>query len=163
MSKLKSLRVAETFGVGALAGTVGGLAEIGWIALYGAATGTPTEPIARAVVTSLIPALAASPWSAWLGIAIHLGLAIALGLGLAFTIRFLARRDVSGQSEFGLVILALAAVWAVNFLIALPRINPGFVHLLPYSVTLLSKLLFGLSAAAVFRTGRMRRVRNPVR
>jgi hypothetical protein len=55
--------------------------------------------------------------------------------------------------------LALVAVWAVNFFLALPRINPGFIALLPYSVTLISKLLFGLSAATVFYACRRRPVR----
>jgi hypothetical protein len=84
-------------------------------------------------------------------------------VSLALAARLLLRRDGAGYSEYGLVILALAAVWAVNFLIVLPYINPEFVRLLPYSVTLLSKLLFGLSAATVLRSDHMRRVRIPRR
>lgn len=160
MNILKSLR-GNTLGVGALAGLAGGVAEIGWIVLYGAATGTPIAPIARGIVTSVIPALAAASWSPWLGILIHLGLAIALGLGLAFVLRLFARHEDAGRFEFRLVMLALAAVWAANFFIALPHINPAFVYLLPYGVTLLSKLLFGLSAATVFRAGRVRPVQMP--
>ncbi len=163
MRTLKSSRVLETMAIGALGGIAGGSAEIGWIALYGAATGTPTDPVARGIVESVIPAMASASWSVWLGILIHLGLALALGVGLALALWLASRRAGAAPSEFGLVTLALAAVWAVNFLIALPRINPQFVHLLPYSVTLLSKLLFGLSAAAVFRADRMRRARIPVR
>ena len=45
----------------------------------------------------------------------------------------------------------LAAVWATNFFVLLPAISPAFVHLVPYSVSLTSKLLFGLAAAEVFR------------
>jgi hypothetical protein len=47
-------------------------------------------------------------------------------------------------------------VWAVNFFVVLPQVNPAFVHLPPYGVTLISKLLFGLAAARVFAR-RMRR------
>jgi hypothetical protein len=43
---------------------------------------------------------------------------------------------------------SLAAVWAINFFIVLPVISPGFVHLLPYAITLASKLAFGVAAAA---------------
>jgi hypothetical protein len=43
----------------------------------------------------------------------------------------------------------------VNFLLVLPYLNPHFVDLLPYSVTLASKLLFGLAAATVFRIERL--------
>ena len=156
MSTLRSPRFVETLRVGVLAGIAGGLAEVGWIILYGTVTGVPTEPVARGVVRSVFPALAASSSSVWLGVLIHLAIAIALGLSLALAVRLLLRRNGAGYSEYGLVIPALAAVWAVNFLIALPYINPEFVRLLPYSVTLLSKLLFGLSAATVFRTDHMR-------
>jgi hypothetical protein len=82
---------------------------------------------------------------------------------LALVIRQVLRRTDTAYSEFALVMSALAAVWAVSFLVALPRANPQFVHLLPYGVTLLSKLPFGLSAAAVFRADRRRRARMPGR
>jgi hypothetical protein len=159
MSTLKSRRAVDTLAIGALGGIAGGCAEIGWIALYGAATGTPTDPVARGIVTSVIPALTTSSWAPSLGIAIHLGLAVALGVVLALALRLVARRTGAGHSEFTLVMLALAGVWAVNFFVALPQLNPEFVRLLPLSVTLLSKLLFGLSAAAVFRADRMRHAR----
>jgi hypothetical protein len=162
MSTLKSSRVVETLAIGALGGIAGGCAEIAWIALYGAATGTPTDPVARGIVDSVIPALTTSSWAASLGIVIHLVLAIALGVVLALALRLVARRTGAGRLEFPLVMLALAAVWAVNFFVALPHLNPEFVRLLPYGVTLLSKLLFGLSAAAVFRANRMREARIPV-
>ena len=159
MRAAKSSFFIDILRVGTLAGAIGGLAEIGWIAFYGAATGVPTEPIARGVVASLAPALATLPGSTSLGIAIHMAIAIALGLGLALAIRLLWRRDGERGSEFPLIVLTLAAIWAVNFLVVLPNINPGFVHLLPYHVTLFSKLLFGLAAAAVFRAERIRRMR----
>lgn len=152
---------AGTLGIGTVAGIAGGLAEIAWIALYGVVTGAQTERVSRGITSSVIPTLAASSWSSWLGIAIHLGLAIALGLSLAFILRPLGRRDSTRHFGSGLVMFALAAVWAVNFLVVLPYINPGFIHLLPYGVTLASKLLFGLSAATVFRANHMRREQMP--
>jgi hypothetical protein len=155
MSTLKS-RFAETLLVGMLAGIAGGLAEVGWIAFYGAATGAPTDLVAQGVVRSMFPVFGASHSSVWLGILIHLALAIALALGLIFVIRLLLPRSDTGYYETAVVLLALVAVWAVNFFIVLPYINPDFVGLLPYGVTLVSKLLFGLSAATVFRIDRMR-------
>jgi hypothetical protein len=71
---------------------------------------------------------------------------------LVVAVQLPVRRGGAGFSQFGLVMLALLAVWAANFFIALPYLNPEFVRLLPYHVTLLSKLLFGLSAAIVLRT-----------
>ena len=45
------------------------------------------------------------------------------------------------------MLAALVSVWAVNFFVVLPTISPAFVHLAPYSVSLMSKVLFGLAAA----------------
>ena len=149
------LGFVEILQVGALAGFAGGLAEIGWISLYGAAMGMPIESVAQEVTRSVLPVFGDSSWSVWLGILVHLILALGVGVLLAFAIRFLLRDNGGAYSDLA-VILALAVVWAVNFFVTLPHLNPEFVNLLPYSVTLLSKLFFGLSAATVFRIDRMR-------
>lgn len=141
--------IGRTLTTGVLAGMAGGMAEIAWIAVYGAVTGTRIDSVARSITGSVLPGFAVSPLSVETGVSIHLALAVALGLALALALWPVARRDAA--AEGGFVVLALAAVWAVNFLIVLPRLNPEFVHLLPYGVTLLSKLLFGMSAATVFR------------
>jgi len=147
MRTSKSSRLFKTVAIGAFGGITGGIAEIGWIGLYGMATGIPVDPVARGITRSMIPALAISPWSAEFGILIHLILAVALGIGLALIIAHILSRPAPRHLEFALTMLILTSVWAVNFFILLPRINPAFVHLLPYSVTLLSKLLFGVAAA----------------
>jgi hypothetical protein len=41
----------------------------------------------------------------------------------------------------------LGAVWAFNFLVVLPQLNPDFVALMPPAITLASKLLFALAMA----------------
>lgn len=42
-------------------------------------------------------------------------------------------------------VVTLVLVWATNFLVILPVLDPAFVTLLPYGVTLFSKLLFGIT------------------
>lgn len=163
MRAAKSLSIIETLTMGALGGIAGGAAEIGWIALYGAATGMPLNPVARGIVGSVIPALAASTWAAEFGVLIHLALAVALGVGLALVVATILRHPENRHSDFLLTMFILASVWALNFLVVLPHINPAFVHLLPLGVTLLSKLLFGLAAATTFRARRLRRERIFVR
>jgi hypothetical protein len=158
MSPIKSPPVLGTLAVGAVGGIAGGTMEIAWIGLYGAATGTSTEPVARGIVMSVRPALATAFWSPSLGILIHMGLAIALGIGLALLLR-LAMHQARASQSFALVMLSLGSVWAINFFVALPHINPAFAHSLPYAVTLFSKLLFGAAAAAVFHADRMRQRR----
>jgi len=60
-----------------------------------------------------------------------------------------------------LVVLVLAAVWAINFLVILPQLNPAFPDLLPSAVTFLSKILFGVAAAAVLQIEQRRPLRSP--
>jgi hypothetical protein len=137
--------------IGTLGGMAGGFTEIAWVSAYGAVSGTPLEPIARGIVESTIPQVAASSWAPALGVVIHLSLAMLLGIGLALAVRRVANLRLFGHSEFGVAALGLVLVWSVNFFMVLPNLNPSFVGLLPYGVSLSSKLLFGLSAAAVFR------------
>lgn len=153
LSRRRLLKVAQ---VGVIAGVAGGLAEVAWISIYGAISGVSVDIVAEEITRSIVPHASSS--SVWAGILIHLTLAVSLGVGVAFAIRLLLGYG-RVYAEFSLVILTLATVWAVNFLLLLPYLNPRFVDLLPYSVTLASKLLFGLVAATVFRVKRMRLVR----
>jgi hypothetical protein len=120
MRTASSSRAFEALRTGAVAGLAGGLAEIGWVASYGTITGTPTGAVARGVAATVVAEFATSPAAVWLGIGIHLILAVGLGVGLAIVIRLLARWAERDRSEFGVVMPVLAAVWAANFLIALP-------------------------------------------
>ncbi len=155
MSMSNRVQGSEILRVGALGGMAGGLAEVAWVSAYGAVTGAPLLPVARGIVESTVPQFAASAWAPALGILIHLGLAVLLGIALAIAVRQVAHRWAE-KSEFSVAILTLLLVWAVNFFLVLPYLNPDFIRLLPYSVTLLSKLLFGLSAAVILRSNRMR-------
>ena len=152
-------RLLEVAQVGVIAGLAGGLAEVAWISTYGAISGVSVDLVAREITRSIVPY--ASYSSVWAGIFIHLILAVGLGVGVALAIRLLLLGYGRLHTEFGLVILTLATVWAVNFLLVLPYLNPNFVDLLPYTVTLASKLLFGLAAATVFRIERLVRVAAP--
>lgn len=125
------------------AGAAGGLAEIAWVGLYNAAVPASGLEVARQITVTALPAaggLAAAPA---IGVGIHMLLSIALGLALA---KLLLGRVPARYGRSGLIpaaLAALAAVWAINFFVILPVVNPGFVTLLPLAVTLASKLLFG--------------------
>ena len=45
---------------------------------------------------------------------------------------------------------ALVGIWAINVFVILPMINADFVTLMPYTVTLVSKLGFGIAMGWVF-------------
>jgi hypothetical protein len=136
---------------GVVAGVAGGLAEIAWVTLYAGATGADPAILARAVTTAAgVSALFPSAPAA-MGVVIHLLLAVALGIALSFGWRALSARRRDIASPFPFMLATLTGVWAVNFFVLLPGISPTFIHLVPYSVSLVSKVLFGLAAAEAFR------------
>lgn len=143
--------VPGIWSTGMLAGFAGGAAEVAWIALYGGLSGGGAAEVARGVTDTLYPNLAATPQAVPLGVAIHMGLAIMLGLAVAVLLRSLYPRMQGTALESLAVIGILAAIWGMNFFVVLPVINPAFVELVPYSASLVSKLLFGIAAASVLR------------
>jgi hypothetical protein len=145
---------SKTLRLGVTAGLAGGAAEVVWVAGYGAITGTPVGAVARGAATALLPGLAALPVAPAIGIALHMLLAVALGIAVVAALRTPLLRRVGGWSQSMLVVAALGAVWSFNFLVVLPQLDPAFLALLPMVVTLASKLLFGVSAAAVLRSRR---------
>jgi hypothetical protein len=145
------LGVSEIIKRGILAGAAGGLGEIIWVSLYATVTGGNAATLARGVttaagVTALLPAAPVT-----MGIAVHMALAVLLGIALAGLWQALARRAHGVSHRYVVVLAALAAVWAVNFFVILPVISPAFALLIPYPVSLISKLLFGLAAAETLR------------
>ena len=136
-----------------LAGLAGGLSEIFWVGMYSAVTHSSGLEVTRQITASLIPAWTELSIAPVLGITIHLALSVMLAfLCCMFFIEPLARRF--GRAWILPVSLAvLAGIWAINFLVVLPVINPAFVTLLPFLVTLASKMLFGWSMGTILTKG----------
>ena len=130
---------------GLLIGLAGGSVEILVVWLYSALTGGDAAMVARHVAS----AVGLDGASAVAGLAVHMGLAVALGIVLSAMVQSLAA--LSDRAIWSFMTGSLAAVWAINFFIVLPVVSPGFVHLLPYSITLASKLAFGSVGAAVLQ------------
>ncbi len=144
------VRGGSAWSIGALAGLAGGVIEVGWITLYQSLAGHDSAAVARGVTQSLIPELATTSAAVPLGVAIHMALAVVLGIVIALLVRTLLPRVVGTTMEPVAVVGMLVGVWAANFLVILPAINPGFVALVPYGASLASKVLFGFAAAFVF-------------
>ncbi len=136
-----------------LAGLAGGLAEILWIMLYGALTGTSSSEVARQITTSVSP-FTELVYAVPLGVGVHLGLSLLLAAGFVFATGRWWARPRRAVTTMAIAVCALTLIWAVNFLLLLPSLNPVFVQLLPYSVTLISKLLFGVAMATVLTAAR---------
>jgi hypothetical protein len=130
-----------------IAGLVGGLAEVAWIAAYTVATPVAAGEVLRQIVASVAPALAGTAFAPALGLGIHLALSVLLGLAFGFAVWRPALRHFGRWATLALAIAVLAVVWAINFLVLLPVLNPQFVELMPLTVTLASKLLFGVAMA----------------
>ena len=141
----------ETTRHGVVAGAAGGLAEIAWVMLYAAATGADPATLARGVTTAAgVSALfATGPVIA--GVTVHMAFALALGIALSFGWRALSSHSLESAGPFPFMVAALVGVWAINFFVVLPIISPAFIHLMPYPVSLMSKVLFGLATAGGFR------------
>jgi hypothetical protein len=146
--------------IGLLAGLSGGAAEVAWVSLYSNATDTGGMIVAQQVAASVVPAAAALPSAPLLGIAIHMLLSAVLGLAFAATIWRLAAPRLGTAAFLATAAFSLALVWAFNFFVVLPALNPGFVTLMPYGVTLASKLLFGIAMGWVLLSASPRRIRE---
>lgn len=132
-----------------LAGIAGGLAEILWIASHSGAGRVDGAMVAQQVVASFWPAAVEWSFASALGVIIHLALSIALAaMAVPLLSRITARHSGAGVTLVS-AMLMLAVVWKVNFFIILPLVNPTFTSLMPHSVTLVSKLLFGMAMGLV--------------
>lgn len=141
----------EVLQQGVIAGAAGGLAEIAWVTLYAGVAGGDPAVLARGVTTAagVSALLPGSPVA--LGIAVHMTLAVTLGIALAFAWQTLHTHRIAATGPYPFMLAALAGVWAINFFVVLPIVSPAFVHMVPYAVSLTSKLLFGLAAAAAMQ------------
>jgi len=131
-----------------LAGLAGAAAEVVWIGLFCASTPLSGGEVLRQITASIVPAAAGSAWAPALGLAIHvvLGLAVAGAFAAGVWQPWARRRGT--YVTFAAALAALALIWTFNFFVLLPAINPLFPGLMPYGVTLLSKLLFAAAMAA---------------
>jgi len=144
--------------VGLLAGLSGGAAEVAWVSLYSNATETSGMIVAQQVTASVVPAAAGLPAAPLLGIAIHMLLSVVLGLAFAVTIWRLAAPRLGAAAFLATAAFSLALVWAINFFVVLPMLNPAFVTLMPYGITLASKVLFGITMGSVLLRTAPRRI-----
>ena len=139
-----------------LAGLAGGMAEIIWVQFYTLLSGHSSAEVARQVTASLLPGLTEASAAPLIGVAIHLVLSVLLALAYALLVWRPYTRRLGAGASVAVAVGVLACIWAVNFLLLLPVVNAHFVDLLPYSVSLGSKLLFGAAMAGVFHASRMR-------
>jgi hypothetical protein len=126
-----------------LAGLAGGMIEIGWISIYSSLSSINVVNIAQQISATIMPLTVNSDYAPMLGIFIHLALSLILATLFSAIILKPAVRRYGALGIMLSSFMTLGIVWAINFFIVLPILNPSFVLLMPYMVTLISKLLFG--------------------
>lgn len=132
-----------------LAGAAGGTVEVIWVLLYCIGSPLHASLIAEEIARSFLPQMAGLT-AVTAGVIIHYVLAILIaGVAAIAYLRVLAG-DIDEPAIFATSIAALAAIWAANFLVVLPVVNPVFVTLMPYTVTLISKIGFGIAMGWIF-------------
>jgi hypothetical protein len=133
-----------------LAGLLGGLAEVVWIGLYSLTVNTQISAIGGAIAATVYPPSADLYIAPVLGLVIHMVLAILLAFGFGSLLWPVIERAFHYKATALIASIAtLVIVWKVNFFLLLPIWNPEFVSLLPLTVTLASKILFGLTMGTV--------------
>ena len=143
-----------------LAGLAGGLAEVGWVGFYGLISSSSAVEIARQITASVIPAAAALPLAPAFGIFIHFLLSALLGVAFWTIAGALIAWRPRAAGIMVAAVVFLTAVWAVNFWVVLPVLNPDFVALMPLPIAFLSKALFGVVMGRVLQHGSLRTTRN---
>ncbi len=144
----KSRRRKEMLVIG-LAGLAGGAAEVAWMSLFAGIQHADGLAIAGQITASFIPGSAHAAWAAAAGLLIHFALSIVLA-GAFATLAWKPLLRYAGRG--GLIIgglTALTVVWAINFFVLLPVINPAFVALVPLPAAFISKILFGVAMSLV--------------
>lgn len=142
MDKIKTDQILKLI---LLSGVAGGMMEILWVTLYSFFTPQDISHVSREVALTLIPAARHWTFAPMLGVGIHLMLSVTLSAGFVL---FVWRPYVVRFGKLVTLLSAmsiLSAIWAVNFYALLPVMNPYFLTLLPTTVTLVSKILFGLA------------------
>jgi len=147
----------------ALAGLAGALAEVVWVAIFCSLTQLKGSVVLRQITASFFPASPDAVWAPALGLAIHLALGLAVAYAFALVVWYPATRRRGKHTTTVAAVLALAAVWCVNFLFVLPVVNSSFVELMPAGMTFASKLLFGMAMAATLNSAAASAIRRTSR
>jgi hypothetical protein len=140
-----------------LAGFAGGVVEMMWVAGYCALTPLRSSEVLHQISRSAGIHASNGVFASLSGIAIHLLLSVLLALAFALSVwrPLLRRSGVVGNVLASCA--ALGMIWTFNFLVVLPSLNPDFADLMPYGVTLTSKLLFGVAMGWVLYRAEHRR------
>ncbi len=142
----KKINVTRTI---ILAGVAGGTVEIIWVMMYCFGSPLSASLIGEEVARSFLPQMTGIT-AVVAGVFIHYVLACLIAAAAVLTYRRVFEGDIDEPAIFATSIAALVVIWAANFFVVLPIVNPVFVTLMPYTVTLISKIGFGIAMSWIF-------------
>lgn len=124
-------------------GLFGGAAEVVVVTLAAVFAGIGGWAVATGVSDAVYPAAFQGSEAIWAGMTIHFVLSFLIA---ACFVPFAARihQRFGASAVVAASAAALCGVWAMNFFVILPRVAPEFVTLVPYEISFLSKLSFGV-------------------
>ncbi len=133
---------------GALVGFAGGAVEVIFMAAYCALTDTQAGKSGMEILRCVAYTFFDGGAQLWLsGLVIHLVLSVIIGLVFGLVVYSAQQHGIQARypviSASGVVMLI--AIWAFNFFVLLPVINPEFIVLVPLDAAFFSKLSFGLT------------------
>ena len=134
-----------------LAGIAGGTVEIIWVLLYCLGSPLQASLVAEEIARSFLPGTAGMT-AVIAGVVVHYILSLLIAGVAAIAYLRVFAGDFDESTIFATSISALAIIWASNFFVVLPVVNPVFVTLMPLTVTLISKIGFGVAMGWVFAT-----------
>lgn len=159
-SPRKNTSIGSWIKAGCVAGFAGGLAEVAVMGLYSWVAGLSGMTILQLITASFASKeFAFGATGAFDGLMIHFVLSVIIGaaFGILQYIIHKDRKTVSYQITAASGVVALCGIWAFNFFVLLPEINPAFVAYVSYAPSFVSKLSFGVSLilfARLFEAGR---------
>ncbi len=148
MASSRGLNMKDTM----LMGLAGGMAEVVLVLMYCFFTNTSVSYVGYEITHSIFTGPAPSVGLAWLGLFIHFALSSLVAIGFVSVFRGILIK-LSKRAMLMLSMSVLACIWAINFFMVLPMINPTFVTIMPLGFTLLSKLAFGFCMGLVVCRG----------
>ena len=136
-------------------GFLGGAAEVVVVTLAALFAGIGGWAVATGVSDAVYPAAFQGEAAIWVGMTIHFVLSFLIA---ACFVPFAARihERFGASAVVAASAAALCCVWAMNFFVILPRVAPEFVTLVPYPVSFLSKLSFGVVMGLTLVYGKRR-------
>ncbi len=131
--------------VSVVSGLFGGLAEVLWIYLYCLQSDVSLQQISNEIVL----AVHLASTNQYQGLLIHFALSIIIGIAYG---KIVLRRIDTNNLGLMLIVstIIFACIWMCAFKIILPHLNMDMVTIVPYYISLPSKILFGACMTLVY-------------